>query len=335
MAYPLIILGAGASYDFTSKDGVKKAPLTDTLTEEPLTGYLKKYPDAGHLLSDIHAKSKNSVDTSFESILNKILINSGQQNHRTNQFIDLSFYLQDLFQHISEGPEYYHPRNNHSVLFSNIQDAGGRACIVSFNYDSLFERSIINNIQFKSLDSYITHPIKLIKPHGSHDWVYIASKENIRFLDTPESSRDFLRANPQYINQIRSAKNPSRPYHKEEVRDKNYYNLPALALPITKKQGFICPSNHVDVLQSEINHIDRILIIGWKAADQELIDLLTPMLKEKKHLPIYIVVGDKDGEKVGKVFSNINDKLKIEVTNLGFSSFVGSESANKFFADKP
>ena len=72
MAYPLIILGAGASYDYSPI--AKVGPLTKDLVEDHflLHTLLGKYPGAGDLLSDILLQVKEKIRLNPDLKLRKL-----------------------------------------------------------------------------------------------------------------------------------------------------------------------------------------------------------------------------------------------------------------------
>jgi hypothetical protein len=50
--------------------------------------------------------------------------------------------------------------------------------------------------------------------------------------------------------------------------------IPALALPLRSKARFVCPQEHLDVLNALLPQVDRILAIGWKAGEPHFLNLL-------------------------------------------------------------
>ena len=50
--------------------------------------------------------------------------------------------------------------------------------------------------------------------------------------------------------------------------------VPALAIPIARKDGFECPPEQVAHLQAFLPSVTRILTIGWRAAEDDFLGLI-------------------------------------------------------------
>jgi hypothetical protein len=175
MPYPLIILGAGASYDYSPFGTI--APLTNHLVEEKFlyNDLLEKYKGAGNLLSDIvhqvQARKRN-----FEEVLTEIKERTKSSEEMCAHFVALEFYLKDLFERILKPADLtrkVHQINNYKIIINRINTyTGGRALVATFNYDTLFENNLLSGMPTK-MNDYVSGNIKILKLHGSHDWVYI------------------------------------------------------------------------------------------------------------------------------------------------------------------
>jgi hypothetical protein len=52
--------------------------------------------------------------------------------------------------------------------------------------------------------------------------------------------------------------------------------LPAISIPLeNKEQGYECPQDHLDHLTRSLSKVDKLLIVGWKAAEKDFVTLLT------------------------------------------------------------
>jgi hypothetical protein len=56
--------------------------------------------------------------------------------------------------------------------------------------------------------------------------------------------------------------------------------LPAIAIPLERKTGYWCPANHVQTLEDCVSKTDRLLVIGWKGAEEDFVKLLGQALKK-------------------------------------------------------
>ena len=171
----------------------------------------------------------------------------------------------------------------------------GQANIVSFNYDTLFESSIGMDI-WQTMDSYIKNNIKLIKVHGSHNWIYIQSKSLIFGPDADLSDYDFYIKNPDFLDNIRSRQKDVSPYtlayiNKLKDQGREFMKFPAIAIPLPDKSTFVCPQVHLQELAAALKSADRVLIIGWKAGDKHFLDFMKECLS--KDVPITVVSSSK------------------------------------------
>jgi hypothetical protein len=76
---------------------------------------------------------------------------------------------------------------------------------------------------------------------------------------------------------------------------------PAIAVPTTLKQTFECPDAHVQEFIGEVGKIDRLLTIGWRAAEPHVLDLLA------KHIPpgYHLAMCDRADEDINAVRTNL------------------------------
>ena len=68
--------------------------------------------------------------------------------------------------------------------------------------------------------------------------------------------------------------------------------FPAIAIPVEKKIEYECPKEHVKALQECISKTNKLHIIGWKAAEENFLDLLSKGLQ--KGIPKMIVSRNRD-----------------------------------------
>lgn len=336
MSYPLIIIGAGASYDYIKDSDRRKPddfrpPLTADLFSRRFEAIIKKHGGVKNLAATILPALRYNND--FESVLLSIKEKEGRHSDRASQFMDLQFYLQKLFQEISD---HYGDQtgNNYRSLIQEIRDGLRQACIVTFNYDLLLEEALSDQIT-DNLDSYITGPIKVIKTHGSCDWVYGFDQ----YAETIEGSIDdpyeYLLKDPGYPQRHGDNFGERRKlYRQREYRivdntgkHHNYY--PAIAIPLPGKNKFICPPKHINELERALSEIDKILIIGWRANDQQMVDLIKQ--KVKQPVGLTVISGSKEGiEHVCGKFSDAGN-ISRAAERVGFSDFMGSAECKTFF----
>jgi hypothetical protein len=55
-------------------------------------------------------------------------------------------------------------------------------------------------------------------------------------------------------------------------------SLPAMALPVANKADFECPPEHIEALKADLPEVDRVLMIGWRAAEPHAIELFQALM---------------------------------------------------------
>jgi len=322
MSYPLIILGAGASHDYVSPtiapEDFLLPPITDDLVDKK---YLDikisaQYPEAEDLISKI----ANIVNTKKKSLEESLaLINNSIQLEA------FKFYLKDFFQKISKSCYNF---NNYKALKDEIVN---KACIINFNYDNLFE-NCLGSKNWRDIDDYINGDIKIIKVHGSCDWSYIKQRDiNYERINKITNSFDFFKKEPQLFHNHQKIYLDN--YIAQNSNLTNYFKFPAIAVPTGSIKKYICPSQHVDILNQALEETDRILIIGWKAGDEYIVDLI----KSKATHPINLCVVSGNKNDIDSVFSKFADNkylLQRVAKCIGFSEFIESNQCKTFFWNK-
>lgn len=343
--YPLIILGAGASFDFIDNPRHHPVGFRDTDLDKyrpPLTNnlfdttrfynFLEKYPDVSNLASSINNQISGNK-RGFEECLTEIKNTKTKLNQeRYRQLIALRFYLADLFFNISI--RYFKTVNNYADLLQQVKDLGGKACFVNFNYDLLLEKSVTTK-EFKFVDDYLSGDIKIIKIHGACNWFYerktvSSDPDKTSYEYSLLDAKDIVKSEAKYeivIQNVSTAKDLST----REVGSKHRMTyLPAIALPVQNKNNFVCRDEHMTILERSLNDINKILIIGWRGEDPFLIDLLTRSFAEID-VPIAIV-GGKDVE---DTLRNFGEGLRTKVKRLakgGFTAFMTSGGCDSFLS---
>lgn len=349
MAYPLIIFGAGASYDYSSAGkGQRIAPLTKDLVNDDFLppDLLSTYHGVGDLLAEIIPKVKGNGQ-SFEEVLTKEKERTFHLPPMRKQFIALEFYLKALFERISKSDFIIrgmssddrgrmNNMNNYGLILNRIKTyTENRACIVTFNYDTLFEQALHSNTPQSMID-YIKNDIKIIKLHGSHDWGY-AEYTNYQHARVNNNFEWCLKF-PASIDEMRDNKEPR---HMQEIKIAKKYSkdpmdwFPAIAMPLIGKDKHICPADHIKKLEEIIPLIDRILVIGWRAADSLLLETLKKYLQPMGYKMLVVSSNLEEAKQIAK---KINNHLKAHEGRIaawggnGFSDFMNSDESHDFFS---
>ncbi len=332
---PIIILGAGASTgyvspDYDMRDQRWKPPLSNNIFNIKYSSFFDRYPEMKNLASE--AMRSVPHRESFEQYLTRIKEKrASSDKDKQTQLMILGYYLQELFFTISQ--EYGNQHiNSYRSLIEIVKEYGGEALIIDFNYDLLFEQNI-SEIDDR-IDSYVSGPIKVVKLHGSCDWVYSVRK----MFSDETSSYSFIKEDPWFFTHPLNQKPKLLEFRRPNIgslynlnNDRlNYYLFPAIAVPLIEKNSFICPELHVEALKSALKSTDKILSIGWRGTEKNFIDLLSTELKQNVNFTI-VSSGRPSAEKTMANLSHIS-KLNFTLSSQeGFVNFIKSEEVDDFF----
>lgn len=356
MAYPLIILGAGASMDYLRADdhierriasySKYRAPLMNQLFDDSrFHDILARHPKIDSFATDVMNAMSRPIP-SFEDYLTNARDNLAKGNPAIySQLISLTFYLSDLFCVISD--KFYYQRNHYKDILHKIDNYfSGQACFVNFNYDLLLERSLNEHsggkYNYSNISSYVSTGVKIIKIHGACNWRYnpqtVQSKETTAVDFFTQFSEKLLmntHKNKIYPSAVDIANVNFNPEYSESLKSWTV-KLPALALPLKDKpSNYVCDEAHINTLKECIKKVDRMLIIGWGGADQFLLSLLKGEIGDRR-VDVVVVTKNTTPDSVIKYYGDNVPQLKIDPKNVyqgGFSEFMKTEGYENFFID--
>lgn len=304
--------------------------------QKRFSAFIHKYQEVTDLASLYFPKSKR---TGFEQFLKTLIENENNQNpSRLSQIISLPYYLADLFKNISKS--FYRPDNNFSSLLQEIYGFYGKnACVVNFNYDLIFEKTIREIDVTKNTDEYIRSGIKVIKIHGACNWIYPGLVAEERFGHAQKYFSQYAKDWINYFsnnNDIRVEDSPNWSYTKNNNAESHFVYMPALALPVNKNTH-VCPESHIQVLKSVLPIINKILIIGWRAQDPRLIELLAEGLPTVNKIPTCIITKDEDKDntlekRVRKVYESVPQINIVNINSHGFTEALSEGVIENFLA---
>lgn len=329
----LVVFGAGASYDssmdydpsrdrFASVEGYLivlggiRPPLGDQLFElrDIFASAAEQIPKCQLILDQLRNRPSNvSVEQQLEEIRDQA---HGYPEGR-RQLVAVQFYLQWIISECqAKWNERIRSNTTYRALLGQIdrQMRGRPVCLVTFNYDTLLEEAFSSlDRQFESIDDYVSRDdYKIIKPHGSVNWVREISglmdvDPSFHPLDvtsTVISAGDTLTPSDNYYlvpEQDRKRLGRVVPYYSIPNKPGVQMVLPAIAIPLEKKTGYSCPSTHVLALAECVSKTDKLLMVGWKGAENDFVSLLAKNLRQK--IPKMIVSRSRESA------VNIRDKL--------------------------
>lgn len=293
----LVIFGAGASFDSIHSyyDGLSdnnklwKPPLAKEIFSNRNTflDILKKYGGALSLKSEIMVHS--DIEEYFQELWD--FANENQDDLTLSKIINTQYFFQKLFLEISNnyskiGDSNYDVISNFAYKYSKQKNKD--VIFVSFNYDLLLENALERtlNIKFESIDDYLKHGIKFIKPHGSCNWFKnfknVIGRGSV-FEKTGRNNDEFI--NNMYENNLsnevikKGLEDEFVLRHEFNTKDK--FGLPQLLIPLKNKDDFILPPNHFEYLSKFLKEVTEILIIGWKGTEEKFKNLLNVSLGDK------------------------------------------------------
>ena len=120
----------------------------------------------------------------------------------------------------------------------------------------------------------------------------------------------------------------------EAVSDRESQSLhyAAIAIPTQKKSDFECPAAHIQVLDDCIRKAERILVIGWRGAEQHLLDKLNFL--PGMAIPVLIVGASEDGTReTATSLSSVGlTDSRIDRFTDGFTNFLKTDDLADFLS---
>jgi hypothetical protein len=173
----LIVLGAGASYDFNdgSLPGRVKLPLTKDIFSDDFSSIRNRYHGAQSLYNSL--VDIDDLEAFFQRKWN--LLSRSYNPQLMRDLISCQYYMQELFFQESILSSKASP-NFYASLVQQMRDYGAikrgrvRFLVVNFNYDNLFEQQVEKELgySYSEINSYddTSRLIQVFKLHGSSNW---------------------------------------------------------------------------------------------------------------------------------------------------------------------
>lgn len=320
----LVVLGAGASfdcmYDFFDDQKVMpwRPPLANEMfdTRKEFRSIIENYPGGKFYISQIN--TIEDVEDFFQK--QWLFLKTNRAVDLASAFLNLNYCLSSLMYQISS--QYKNVGlSNYDILIQKAYEYAIRnkedVLIVTFNYDLLLEDSLsklfFGDGRKVDIEHYVKFPIKIIKPHGSCNWVKRFRKDY--FIPDGMSVSHHLfqekvtlrQINEALENQVFAVDNPmSEKYFGKPNQVWNCF--PQILVPLKDKDDFILPTLHREYLENNLSKIDEILVVGWKGSEAKFQHLLQSQIGSKKVKITSVNAGYPDIETV----------LKPYVTNAEF-----------------
>jgi hypothetical protein len=340
----VVILGAGASFDSVAPQYQPTLPI-DQAWRPPVASDLfgarqwsfgptmDGFPEARPLIMRLAASVARGVPV--EDAIQAETEAIGGTPYGARQLASLRFYLQAiLWQAGVKWGAAAHHLTNYSALADEIErwreanDEG--VTYITFNYDLMLEDALKPIATFNTFGDYIAGRTKLIKAHGSVDWGHATTTRSGIVND--DARRMLVRDAPELASNAvgwRRFVSFDDSHPADRRRELNQLLYPALALPTSGKAGFECPEDHRDAMTTAIAQMTRLLVIGWRAQEEHLLELLDGVGQEVKG---HIVTSKADSAaSIAAVLSGRMKRLSAEPFGAGFSGYLDLGNINSLF----
>lgn len=320
----LVILGAGASFDSVSDAPPGKAgrhepfrpPLADQLFENrPL--FVDAMRRFSRFMPLVPLLRKPGVIVEQE--LGRFLEEAKTSPERQKQLAAIRYYLEfALLECQTRWWDLHKGTTNFASLLEEIEqwrfETRQKVCLVTFNYDTILEEAMsqILGINFTEIRNYVLDPnYILVKLHGSVNWGRMVEEYPSPIHSWNQEQMIEYSAGLPVGKGYMVARN--RPLLIEEGQ----LVVPAIAIPVQKKNEFVCPEEHVLALNEVLPEVTKIITIGWRATEAEFLTKLSSKLTRRPQL--MVVSGDDAGAK--ETQRNLGASTMMAETN-GFTGLV-------------
>lgn len=337
----LVICGAGASFDaFPGPAAGYRPPLAaDLFSERPdFLQVLQEWPAARSVVQRM--RNRDPKGASVEQVLSQFMTRLEQTGDPVykRDVIALRFYLREVILRSSTAAakDVAH-LTNYLELVTRLHDVRpGDVAFVSFNYDTLLEDAITARFgcRFRGLADYLEAPMPVFKPHGSVNWV-----ELIPATAPPPPGGGYYYMHNSLPDVAEFADfNTAGTVQMLDERSRNHGRqelvVPAVAVPVTDKDAFVMPDEHLVALTELLKRVTHVLTVGWRGTETRFQELCRTNLRPYDAGLRSFVVTKGDSEKAGaEVIRNMAPNLHNRITPVafeGFTSFLSSGELEAF-----
>jgi hypothetical protein len=301
----MVIFGAGASFDsvdpanFGALRMQFRPPLTNRLftDEAHYDEALDLYPQFSGLITWLRGMGRDEAN--LEQELGRLRDRADGDDGDRQALVQLAairYYLRRILFISGELWAYMsHGGTNYATLLERIRrwhiKSHEPVVLVTFNYDTLLEKAAGNvlGLLLTDVDSFTSNDeYKIFKMHGSVDWAQVvtAPPNAVSNIHNPvgvverqliEATPDLTYTHEYHRNTIglpfdRYAYGPFGALDFPKTRE-NSLLFPAIAIPLEAKTDFECPLDHQNQLVQIFRDVSKLLIIGWRGAEQHFLRL--------------------------------------------------------------
>lgn len=333
----LVIVGAGASFDCLQSDRGKstvvralgtsrewsdvRPPLTQDLVGPGtvVRDLALRYPFSQPVIDELRerllvlpGRPGNRADN-LEVALREYLDRSRENPVASKHLASFRFFLRDYLWLSSDYVLTTEPTTNYTRLVRHLYDWAvanhSHVCFISFNYDTLLDQACANHwgLDIEDPGTYIADDFaSLLKPHGSVRWAWRDPNTAPVGTSAEAAAARIARGEPDDPTAW-TIITGQFPGHSETPQNRALHpDLPALALPVDGKTGFILPSGHQAFLDELQGRVRRLLTIGWRAAEPDFVEVLSRLVMSRNR-SLFVVGGPAATADFGGIINNFGD----------------------------
>jgi hypothetical protein len=163
--------------------------------------------------------------------------------------------------------------------------------LITFNYDTLIERALslhFDDFSFNAINDYIRRPAyKLFKLHGSLNWGHpFEADARIEVHRAADYLRDVI---VELSDSIHYDSNQFAVLDEPRVAVKDWLYFPAISIPVQTKSHFSCPQEWLPILDTSLDGVSNLLVIGWRGGEEHFLKRVIPVLNKNPDLNVSIV----------------------------------------------
>lgn len=364
----MVVFGAGASFDSSPTYSIGAGPPGASISDQNNAYYrpplakdlfanrplfieaIDRFPQCKTIVPRLRAPAVISGERSIEAVLQDIEEEARTYAKGPQELAAVRCYLQRALSECQIGWRGVTIGvTNYLTLLREIERmhrGEERVCLVTFNYDTLLEdalRALGHRID--GMEAYIDTPtlFRVFKLHGSINWAQtVANRVPVNV--NPQAWLSVLTYLIEHAAELRISDTFVMCDPRTMGVADGVAAFPAIAIPIEKKNQFVCPQTFIDRLTEVLPNVSKILVIGWRATEAHFLELLKRNLGPGVQL--YIVAGqpplagmkNPPGEVTRvNICRALSNKLP-QISTIdpgGFTDFVGSGRATSFLEGGP
>jgi len=342
----MVVFGAGASYDSCSTftDALSRhsahpwrPPLAAELFTHRFEDWIQRFPQFAPLVTNLQQYEGANV----ELFLEEMRETSRGDETTLKQLVAIRFYLQFMLSDCgNRWMNLTKEVSNYKTLINRIRlerKFKEKVCLVTFNQDTLVEYALsIVNVSLHKMSDYVSGDYPLFKLHGSVNWgrvvsTYLSVKPELgslaiaREVIDKSSNLELSQTYELFWGDPPGLSATPLPSERPAL-------FSAIAIPMQNKDEYECPQEHQQILEKMLPQVSKVLIVGWRAAENRFLHSLKSSLNVDSE---FLVVG-RDRESATKIIDTIGKAgvpaKRFLLANGGFTSAIRTGEIDRFLA---